>query len=335
MNERKNCSKPGSSQTRARYARCASAAHPLQQLVGARGRGGADHLREGGQERRREGALEVAAGEAAQPVVERDRLALLGQPQPSRWMPGRLREDRRVGRSASAAGAAAAAVEDRQLDPALGRDAREPLLRPVDLPVRGQIAAVLARVRVADHHLRAALARRAGRRRAATRRSPGPPAATRSSRTAARPGAARGAAARRLRRLRATRCRRRQPVRPPRGRSARGRASLRRAPRRCGAGRARARAPARRARRAGSRRSRAGDAGPRAVRRRGGRSRRRGGSGRRGRGRRRTRRPSRSRRSPAATTRTTACAGTAPCRSARRCGRPTPRAPARPARSTP
>ena len=37
----------------------------------------------------------------------------------------------------------------------VGRDARQLLLRAVDLPLRGEIAAVLARVRVADHHLEA------------------------------------------------------------------------------------------------------------------------------------------------------------------------------------
>ena len=52
-------------------------------------------------------------------------------------------------------GRAAAAVEDRQLDAAGGRDARQLLLRAVDLPLRGEVAAVLARVGVADHHLEA------------------------------------------------------------------------------------------------------------------------------------------------------------------------------------
>ena len=56
-------------------------------------------------------------------------------------------------RPAAAAGAAAAPVEDGQLDPAPRGERRERLLRPVDLPLRGQVAAVLARVRVADHHL--------------------------------------------------------------------------------------------------------------------------------------------------------------------------------------
>ena len=54
----------------------------------------------------------------------------------------------------------AAPVEHGQLDAALAGQLGEPLLRAVDLPVRGEIAAVLARVGVADHHLQA-VARRA------------------------------------------------------------------------------------------------------------------------------------------------------------------------------
>ena len=81
-------------------------------------------------------------------------------------------------------GGAAAAVEDRQLDPALARQRRERLLRAVDLPLRRQVAAVLARVGVADHDLEPVAAARheraeARRRRAARRRSRG--AARRSS----------------------------------------------------------------------------------------------------------------------------------------------------------
>ena len=58
-------------------------------------------------------------------------------------------------RAAAPARRAAAAVEDRQLDTPAGRDARQLLLRAVDLPLRGEIAAVLAGVRVAHHHLEA------------------------------------------------------------------------------------------------------------------------------------------------------------------------------------
>ena len=51
-------------------------------------------------------------------------------------------------------------MEDRELDVALGRQRREPLLRAVDLPLRRQVAAVLARVGVADHDLEPAVTRR-------------------------------------------------------------------------------------------------------------------------------------------------------------------------------
>ena len=58
-------------------------------------------------------------------------------------------------RAAAAPGAAAATVEDRQLDVALGGERRQRLLRAVGLPGGGDVAAVLARVGVAEHHLEA------------------------------------------------------------------------------------------------------------------------------------------------------------------------------------
>ncbi len=58
-----------------------------------------------------------------------------------------------MGRPSPAPGAAAAAVEHRQLAAARGGDTGEVLLRAEDLPVGREVAAVLARVGVADHHL--------------------------------------------------------------------------------------------------------------------------------------------------------------------------------------
>ena len=110
-------------------------------------------LRVRGEQRARERRLEVPAREPFEAVLERDRLALLGQLHAPRRMPRGLRRDRRVRRSAAAPGAAAAAVEDRQLDAVPLGDRRELLLRAVDRPLRREVAAVLARVRVADHHL--------------------------------------------------------------------------------------------------------------------------------------------------------------------------------------
>ena len=66
---------------------------------------------------------------------------------------GRLGEDRGVRRAASAPRTPAATVEDGQLDAALAREPREPLLRAEDLPLGRDDAAVLAGVGVADHHL--------------------------------------------------------------------------------------------------------------------------------------------------------------------------------------
>ena len=63
-----------------------------------------------------DGGLEVAVREPRQAVLVRDRLALLGQLEAPGRMARRLREDRRVGRPAAAPGAAAAAMEDRELD---------------------------------------------------------------------------------------------------------------------------------------------------------------------------------------------------------------------------
>ena len=72
--------------------------------------------------------------EAGQAVLVRDRLALLGHLQAAGRMAGRLRQDRRMRRTAATAGAAAAAVEDGELDCPLGGQRRERLLRAVGLP---------------------------------------------------------------------------------------------------------------------------------------------------------------------------------------------------------
>ena len=68
-------------------------------------------------------------------------------------MAGGLGQDRRVRGPSPAPRTAAAAVEDGQLDPTLVRESRQPFLGAEDLPLRRQVAAVLARVGVADHDL--------------------------------------------------------------------------------------------------------------------------------------------------------------------------------------
>ncbi len=71
-------------------------------------------------------------------------------------MPGRLREDGGVSGSATAPCGAAPAVEHHQLESRVARDVRERDLCAVDVPLRGEIAAVLGGVRVTDHHLETA-----------------------------------------------------------------------------------------------------------------------------------------------------------------------------------
>jgi hypothetical protein len=75
----------------------------------------------------------------------------------ARW----LGEDGGVRGTATSPGRAAPSVEDRQLDSAPHGQGGEGRLRAVDLPLGGQVAAVLAGVGVPDHHLDAAVAREA------------------------------------------------------------------------------------------------------------------------------------------------------------------------------
>ena len=122
----------------------------------------ADAVGQRGEQRRGDRGLEVPPRQPGQAVLERDRLALLGELEPAVDGVRRLGEDRGVRRAAAAPRAAAPAVEDGQLDAALAREPGERLLRPEDLPLGRDDAAVLARVGVADHHLEPR-ARRCGR----------------------------------------------------------------------------------------------------------------------------------------------------------------------------
>ena len=182
VNDRRKRGSSGSSQTIERYAACA--ARETASIV-SRAPGGASASRLGSAVRSvaATAASRLRRARPGQAVLERDRLALLGELQPAGDSVRRLGEDRGMGRPAAAARAPAAAVEHRQLDPALTREPRELLLRLEDLPLRRDDTAVLAGVRVADHHLEAA---RAGCDRAAPRRARGHPAGRRSSRAAAR-----------------------------------------------------------------------------------------------------------------------------------------------------
>mmetsp|Transcript_12574 Transcript_12574/g.41215 ORF Transcript_12574/g.41215 Transcript_12574/m.41215 type:complete len:474 (+) Transcript_12574:1590-3011(+) len=113
------------------------------------------------QRRRRDGVLQHGDGVALQRVhrhtgraeVRVDLLALHGDPVTARDGPRGLREESQVLRPAAAADGAAAAVEERDARVGLGRHLEQILLRGVQLPERGQLARVLGRVRIAEHHL--------------------------------------------------------------------------------------------------------------------------------------------------------------------------------------
>ena len=214
-----------------------------------------------GEERRRDGGLEVPPREPGEAVLERDRLPLLGHLQPTVDRVRRLGEDRGVRRPAAAPGAPAAAVEDRQLDAALSREPRE------RAPARGRSPTGPSRRRrpcPSRSSRPSPRAHRGGSGRGARRRASRRRAGRRSSR----------AAARRSRRARlARRATPRGGRRPPSASSRR--SACRSPPPRAGAGarpppRARrARRPARRAAAArGARRSSAGPVRPKTSRRR-------------------------------------------------------------------
>src|SRR5262249_30746602 len=109
-----------------------------QQLVCPRWGGRLRRLRERGEERRGECCPAVRVRDPRRAVLERDRPALFGHFQAAGWMPGGLREDRRVRRAAAAPCASAASVKDGQLEPPTPGERRECLLRTEDLPLGGQ-----------------------------------------------------------------------------------------------------------------------------------------------------------------------------------------------------
>jgi hypothetical protein len=80
-----------------------------------------------------------------------DDLALFGQADLAVHGARRLRQDRLVARAAAAADGAAAAVEQAQAHAGALEDLDQFQLGLVQLPVRGQEAAVLVRVRIAEH----------------------------------------------------------------------------------------------------------------------------------------------------------------------------------------
>ena len=90
-------------------------------------------------------------------VTRGNGLALLREAKPAAYRPGRLSANRAPGWTAAAGDGASPAVKHRQRDPVVVAHARDRFLRAVQRPVRGNVAAVLVAVGVADHdHLRSA-----------------------------------------------------------------------------------------------------------------------------------------------------------------------------------
>ena len=121
---------------------------------------------------------------ARKPVLERDRLALLGQLQATVDGAARLREDAGMGRAAAPARRAAAPVEDRQRDATVSGDPRQLLLRAIDLPLGCRDS---RRPCPSPSSPPSPRARAAGCGRGSPPRAGRPPAGRRSSRAAARP----------------------------------------------------------------------------------------------------------------------------------------------------
>ena len=86
-------------------------------------------------------------------VAGGEHFALLGHADLRVVAAGRLGEDRLGRRAAAARDAAAAAVEKREAEPALLADVGDRFLRLEQRPVRGEVAAILVAVGVAEHDL--------------------------------------------------------------------------------------------------------------------------------------------------------------------------------------
>src|SRR5262245_63296354 len=104
--------------------------------------------------------MQVATRQLGVSVPGGDGLALLGHPKAPAQRARRLGADGPARRSSAPRHRPAAAVEDREHYLIGLAYARDRLLRSVERPVRGQVAAVLVAVRVADHDHLLAAARR-------------------------------------------------------------------------------------------------------------------------------------------------------------------------------
>src|SRR5207244_2690560 len=97
--------------------------------------------------------FQVAMGDRGETVAERNDLALLGESNPAVEAAWRLREDGPVRASAAAPDRPSTAMEQSKTDAVIPAHFRQARLRIVQRPVGGQVAAVLAAVRVAEHDL--------------------------------------------------------------------------------------------------------------------------------------------------------------------------------------
>jgi hypothetical protein len=97
--------------------------------------------------------VEIVSGDLGTRVLVGDHLSLLGDPDVPPHRAARLREDRRMRRTAASGHRPAPAVEEPELEP-VGRGlVLEHALRLVQDPVAREVAAVLSGIRVADHDL--------------------------------------------------------------------------------------------------------------------------------------------------------------------------------------
>src|SRR5918996_6354801 len=103
-------------------------------------------------QRRRGKGLEVASAALGVGVLARDHLALLGEAQRRVDRARRLGEHRVVARPAAAADGAAATVEEPQAYSPAITYLHQRRLGLIERPVRGEVAAVLVAVRIAEHH---------------------------------------------------------------------------------------------------------------------------------------------------------------------------------------
>ncbi len=97
--------------------------------------------------------MQMPSGNVRVAITIGDHFALFGDLDAAFQRGGRMRQNGAVGGAAAAPDAAAAPVKELQRHPVFLANLDQPLLRQIQIPVRGDVAAVLAAVRIADHDL--------------------------------------------------------------------------------------------------------------------------------------------------------------------------------------